>query len=172
MIKSKISLLTGLTCRLRGCLNVNCLQQLYFTLVYPHLLQCCATKPSSTLFITQKKLLRVRSFRRRCDHRQDIFIYLRLLKLQDIIYLQNNLFVRRSLHSLSIDSGVKAMPAVLPGGPVTYQHHCAGHHMPSRVSYQQELKSGMTTRHLKTDKNVRLFNSELIRRLSSTSENL
>ena len=62
MLISKISLLTGLIYRLRYFLNVDCLRQIYHSLIYPHFLYCSVIWGRAyktyidNLFVTQKNL--------------------------------------------------------------------------------------------------------------------
>ena len=63
-----------------------------------------------SLFVTQKKLLRIMSFKNRYDHTNPIFIDLKMLKLPDIIHLHTLLFVHKSVYSLPIDIGFTPMP--------------------------------------------------------------
>lgn len=116
MVKSKVALLTGVIYRLRDCLNQNSLRQIYLSLIYPHLLYCCAIWGGAyntfidSLIISQKKLLRVMFFKDRYAHTNCIFRDFRLLKLPDIIYLQTNLFVHKALHSFPVYPGFTVMP--------------------------------------------------------------
>lgn len=102
IIKSKVSVLTGIIFRIRNCLNSKCLRQIYYTLVYPHLTYCCGIWGGAyctlinNLFITQKKLLRLMYFKGRYDHTNSIFKDAGLLKVPDIINLQTSLFVHKS----------------------------------------------------------------------------
>lgn len=101
MVKSKVSLLTGVIYRLRKCFNVNCLRQLYFTQVCPHLLYCSVIMGRHLQnlhrhFITQRKLTyHVKTSK--------------LLKLPDNKQLQTNIFVHKSLHSYDTEFGFIAM---------------------------------------------------------------
>ena len=115
-VKSKVSVLTGIIYRLRDYVSINCLRQIYLSLIYPHLLYCSATWGGAyttlidSLYTTQKKLLRVMCFKKPYDHTACLFKNLNLLKLPDIITLQTNLFVHKSFHSFPIDTGFNCMP--------------------------------------------------------------
>lgn len=110
-VKSKVALLTGIIYRLRSLLTVNCLKQIYYTLIYPHLLYCSALWGGAyktyvdSLFVTQKKLLRIMFYKGRFEHTHNIFVESMLLKLHDVIHLQTNLFVHKFVHSLNLDHG-------------------------------------------------------------------
>ena len=111
IIKSKLSILTGIIYRIRSHLNSSCLRLIYFTLVYPHLTYCSAIWGGAystyidNLFLAQKKLLRVMYCKGRYDHTSSIFKDNRFLKLNDIINLHTNCFVHKALHCPTLDLG-------------------------------------------------------------------
>lgn len=117
-IKSKVAVLTGIIYSLRNFLNINCTRQIYYALIYPHLLYCSAIWGGASetliheLFIMQKKLMRIMLFKKTFDHTNSIFRDQRLLKLRDTIFLQTILFVHKSLHSFPIDTGCTLLPSV------------------------------------------------------------
>ena len=116
LLQSKISILTGIMYRIRNYVNMDCLRQIYQTLIHPHLLYCTAIWGGAyktyldSLFITQKKLMRIMSFKNRYDHTNDIYRDLRVLKLPDILYLQTMIFVHKSIHSIPVEPGFTLMP--------------------------------------------------------------
>ncbi len=98
-VKSKLSLLSGTIYRLKNHLTLNCLVQVYFALIYPHLMYCSAIWGGAnstlihSLFVTQKKLFRVMFCKTRYAHTHCIFRDNRLLKVSGIIHVQSTLFV-------------------------------------------------------------------------------
>ena len=58
---------------------------------------------TDSLFIQQKKLIRIMSHSHRYDHTHPLFTTLNLLKLPDIIYLQTCLFVYGALHCFPVN---------------------------------------------------------------------
>ena len=83
------------------------------SLAYPHFLYGAVIWGGTyntyldNLFITQKKLLRVMSKSHRYAHTDPLFKQFNLLKLNDIITLQTQLFVYKSLHVNKIESDFK-----------------------------------------------------------------
>ena len=115
-IKGKLSKLTGIMYRVRKHLNKNALRQIYLSLAYPYLLYCTAIWGGAyktfieSLFVAQKKLLRIMYHRRPYDHTNVIFQEEKLLKLKDIIALQTGLFVYRSMNVYAVDVGFQELP--------------------------------------------------------------
>lgn len=114
-IKCKISKITGIIYKIKNLCDEACLKNIYFTLEYPYFLYCssvwggaCKTYINS-LFISQKKLIRILSNNNLYDHTNPIFSRLNLLKLQDIIQYQTATFVYRSLNTYKINTGFHAM---------------------------------------------------------------
>ena len=111
MIKSKLSILTGIIYAIHSYLNSSCFRLIYFTLVYPHLTYCSAIWGGAystyidNLFLAQKKLLRVMYGKGRYDHTSSIFKDNRFFKLTDIINLHTNCFVHKALHYPTLDLG-------------------------------------------------------------------
>ena len=104
-INIKISKLIGVLHKIRNSLTTECLRQIYLSLIYPYFLYCsavwegtCSTYINS-LFVTPKKLLRVMTCNHRFAHTDPLFKELKLLKLQDILYLQTCIFVHKAINS-------------------------------------------------------------------------
>lgn len=57
----------------------------------------------NSLFVEQKKLLRIMSYRYRYDHTHPLFVNYRLLKLPDIVHLQTSIFVFKNIHSCPVN---------------------------------------------------------------------
>ena len=97
--------------RIRDYLDHDTIKQVYLSLAYPHLLYCCAqwggtfSTYTDSLFVEQKKLLRIMFHRQSYDHTHPLFTSYNLLKLNDItrIYLQTCLFVHSALYSSPVD---------------------------------------------------------------------
>lgn len=110
-VKTKISKLMGVMYKIRHLLNSACLKQVYYSLVYPHLLYCSALWGGAyrtyldTILISQKKILRCMYFKQFNDHTSPLFLENNILKLDDIILLQTMLFVHGALHSHPVNSG-------------------------------------------------------------------
>ena len=108
-IKTKISKITGIIYRIRENIHEDSLKQIYFSLAYPHIIYCCAIWGGAfktyidSLFIAQKKILRVTYHRQRYDHTHPIFRDQKLLKLSDIIDLQTLSFVHGALTTFPIN---------------------------------------------------------------------
>ena len=115
-LKTKLSKITGIVFRIRDKVNKECLRQIYFALVYPHLLYCSAVWGGAyktdldALFIAQKKILRVMNYKGRYEHTNILFNRYNLLKLYDILDLQAALFVYKSLNYYSMDTGFQPLP--------------------------------------------------------------
>ena len=110
-VKNKISKLTGVIYKVRNQITSECLKQIYLSLAYPHLLYCSALWGGAyrtfieTIFISQKKLIRVMYFKGATDHTSPLFSQNKLLKFEDIISLQTLLFVHSAVNSRSSDIG-------------------------------------------------------------------
>lgn len=115
-IQTKVSLLTGVMYKIRSYLNENSLRQLYFTLIYPYFYYCSAIwggaykTYADSLFVTQKKLLRIMYFKNRYEHTHCLFKESRILKLHDVIYLQTSLFVHKALYTCTLYHGYTPLP--------------------------------------------------------------
>ena len=92
----RISKLTGIFFKLRNTITKECLQQLYLSVVYPHLLYCASIWGGAfhtyldKVSISQKKLIRIITFNHRYAHTDP---------LHDILAMQTYLFVYKSLNS-------------------------------------------------------------------------
>lgn len=101
--KIKISKLTGMFYRIREYLNQDNIKLIYSSLAYPHFLYCAAIWGGAyqthiqSLFVTQKKLIRVMFNCHRYYHTNPIFSHHKILKVPDIIQLQTLLFVFNAL---------------------------------------------------------------------------
>lgn len=115
-VKTKISRVTGLLYKIRNCLNIDTLKNIYYSLAYVHLIYCCSVWGGayktiiSELFITQKKLIRVMFSRPRYDHTAPLFSEYKLLPLNEIIHLQTCLFVYRALHVYPVNCKFETVP--------------------------------------------------------------
>lgn len=108
-LRTKVCQVSGILYRIRDYIPIDCLRQIYLSIVYPHLLYCCAIWGGSnktqldSLFISQKKIIRIMSFRHSYEHTNPLFTNLKLLKLNEIIHLQTMLFVYKSLNSCPLN---------------------------------------------------------------------
>ena len=108
---AKLCKLIGIFHKIRNSIPPDCLRLIYFSLAYPHLIYCAAIWGSAfstalnSLFITQKKMLRVMSSSHRYAHTDPLFKNFRLLKSDEIITLQTHLFVHKTLHTHQLDYG-------------------------------------------------------------------
>ena len=95
--------------KVRNYLTSNCLKTVYLSLAYPHFLYGSVIWGGTfhtylnNLFVTQKKMLRVMACRDRYAHTDPLFKHFGLLKLFDIIALQTNIFVYKSLYVTEIE---------------------------------------------------------------------
>lgn len=102
-IKTKLSKFTGIIYRIRAYLNQENIKLVYSSLVYPSLLYCSAVwggayqTYTQSLFITQKKLLRIMFNCNPYEHTNPYFQQHKILKVHDIIHLQTCLFVYTNL---------------------------------------------------------------------------
>lgn len=98
-ISSKISRSIGILSKIRHYLNINTLKQLYYSLIYPHLIYGLIiwgnTYKTNTkaLTILQKKALRIMTFSKFDEHTNPIFIHLSILKFPDLITFQTAFFM-------------------------------------------------------------------------------
>ncbi len=105
----KISQITGVIYRIRENMGIDSLKLIYFSLIYPYLLYgaaiwggACKTYINS-LFVSQKKVLRIMNHKGRYDHTNSLFHQHNMLKLSDVIELQTGLFVYNALNIFSVD---------------------------------------------------------------------
>lgn len=108
-ITTKISKLVGVLYKIRNSVTNDCLREIYISLAYPHFLYCSTIWGGTfntfldSLFITQKKLMRVMSNSQRYAHTDPLFKNYKLLKVNDIIKLQTLLFIHKALYSHEVD---------------------------------------------------------------------
>ena len=108
---TKISKLIGVLYKVRNYITIDCLKSIYFSLGYPHFLFGSViwggsfTTYLDSLFLMQKKLLRVMTSSDRYAHTDPLFKNLNLLKLSDIITLQTHVFVYKALHLHNVNFG-------------------------------------------------------------------
>ena len=109
-VKSKIAKLTGVLYKIRNLCDLTTLKLIYYSLAYPHFIYCSAIWGGAnktdidSLFLQQKKLIRVITLSNKYTHTNPLFIDLQLLKTQDIITYQTLLFVYKSLNNLHADN--------------------------------------------------------------------
>ena len=174
-VKTKVSLLTGVIFRLRNCISTNCLRQIYLSLIYPHMLYCCAIWGGTyktlidSLYITQKKLLRIMSFKRKYDHTNHLYRDFRILKLPDIIQLQTNLFVHKSIHTYPTDTGFKSLTHNITS---RRQHRlrlplCRTSHAQQSILFRGSRNWNNLPNNLVSDNNINSFKSILINNMFS-----
>lgn len=91
----------------RNSLNNQSLKLIYQSLVYPTLTYCCViwgkapNKYINSIFIAQKKIIRIIKFKNRCAHTNIDFLQLNILKFHDIIKYFALVFVYKSLNNIS-----------------------------------------------------------------------
>lgn len=100
----RISQVTGVIYRIRNNVTKDSLKLIYYSTVYPVLLYCSAVWGGAfktlidQLFVAQKKVIRVMSYKSKYEHTNPLFCDYKLLKLPDLILLQTCLFVFKALH--------------------------------------------------------------------------
>ena len=115
-VKLKVSKLTGVIFKIRDFMSVDSLKLIYSSLIYPYFLYGtaiwggCYETDLDSLFITQKKLIRIMTYSSRFAHTTPLFQNLRLLKLKDIIRLQTNIFVFNAMYMFSSNCGFQYTP--------------------------------------------------------------
>ena len=87
--------------------------------------------------IAQKKLIRIMFHKQRYARTNPLFDQYKLLKFQDIVYLQTCLFVYKALHIYPIGNDyIYISPTILiPEGPEISDSHNAGQHMHNKTSF-------------------------------------
>ena len=89
----------GLLSKIRHFASQNILVNLYYSLIYPSLtyglITWGNTYPTTikSLFVLQKKALRLISFSSFKDHSNPLFLRYKILKFPDIVFLHNAVFV-------------------------------------------------------------------------------
>lgn len=112
---NKVSKLSGLIYKIRNLLDIQCLKQIYFSLIYPYFIYCCSVWGGAyatyidKLFLAQKKLIRIITHNNKFDHTSPLFKDLKLLKVNDIIVFQTLTFVYRSLNMYTVDTGFQTL---------------------------------------------------------------
>ena len=105
-IKNLVSKFIGVIYRIRNTLDNENIKLIYNSLVYPHLTYCSAIwggayhTSINSLFITQKKLIRVMFHGQRYDHTNPYFSEHKILTVPHSIHLQTILFVYNSIKNL------------------------------------------------------------------------
>ena len=98
-IKSKVSKSIGMLNCARRNLNQNTLRKLYFAFVYPYfnycidVWGCCGRQQFQSLFILQKRAIRIISGVSRRAHTEPLFISLDILPLESVYILATSLFM-------------------------------------------------------------------------------
>ena len=98
-LSKKISRGIGIISKLRHYVNKSILVQLYYSLIYPFLtygLIIWGNTYKTTLeplIILQKKVIRIMNFSNYNDHTSPLFTYLNIMKLPDVIYYHNCIFL-------------------------------------------------------------------------------
>ena len=89
----KIAPTVGILCKIRHLVPFYILRQLYYSLIYPHLLYCIeawgSTYPThiKPLVLLQKKIIRIITFSPWQAHTSELFIATKILPLQKILFL-------------------------------------------------------------------------------------
>ena len=181
MLKSKMSILTGIVHRIRGCLNIDSIRQIYLSLIYPHLIYCCSLWGGACntflnkIFVAQKKLLRVMSYKHRYDHTHTIFKNLRLLKFPDILQLQTYLFVHKSIYSFPVKCGFTATPRSAMTLRRTHDlllPRCRTSHAKHSVLSRGTKAWNDLPNDLKLQDNVNSFKCQLIKRIYTSYDKM
>ena len=112
-ISKKIKRSVGILSKIRHYVPLAILSQLYYTLIFPYLSYAATTWGNTylttlkPLTILQKKAVRLICFAEFNEHSSPLFFKLGILKLSDVIFLQNALF----MHDYHTD----ALPSVFQG---------------------------------------------------------
>lgn len=99
MIKSKIAKGMGILCKAKKTFHISTLTTLYYSIIYPHLTYCIEVWGNSakvylnSLFVMQKKIIRIIKSAGYTAHTDPIFSELKLLRLSDIYTLYIMTFV-------------------------------------------------------------------------------
>ena len=80
--------------KIRHFVDISICINLYYVLIYG-LIVWDNTYPSTikSLFLLQKKVIRLTTFSGYYDHTNPVFIQLKIIKFKDLVYLQNAIFV-------------------------------------------------------------------------------
>ena len=101
--QNKISKCGGMITQVRHCLSREALIQLYYSLVYPHLIYCntvwggAGKQCSKKLFTSQKKIIRKILFLKKYAHTNTSYISLNVLKYNEIKDYCSAVFVYKML---------------------------------------------------------------------------
>ena len=126
-VKTKVSKNVAVLYKARRYFNVNAMRMLYCSLVLPYLLYCLEVWGNNyktnliSLYVLQKKAVRLISGASRLDHTNSIFINFSLIKLFDLIDL-NNLLVMYRAYSCSLPDNIQKCFSLDKN--VTYQTRC------------------------------------------------
>ena len=146
-LKVKMSKITGVIYKVRDSLNISSLKQIYYSLVYPHLIYCAAiwTGANKTnlnvLELAQKRILRIINYKSYNDHTSPLFKEHNMLKFIDIMHLQTCVFVYKDLNGMS-PSSVSCFSRLshgvnTRGGRTTLAlPQCRTSHAQSRLAYR------------------------------------
>ena len=105
-IQSKLSKVCGIIYSLRNKWSRKISRIIYLSLALSYLNYCtsiwsaCNKTLLESLFVTQKKIIRVIMKKRRIEPSSPLFKRLNVLKLQDIIHLNNASFVYKSINNI------------------------------------------------------------------------
>ena len=98
-ISKKIKRNIGILSKIRHYVNLKTLTKLYYSLIYPFLIYGITMwgntyESTLTPIITlQKQVLRIITFRNYNDHSNPLFKALEIIKFEDVIFLQNAIFM-------------------------------------------------------------------------------
>ena len=107
-VQSKLSSVCGILYRLRNKLTRSLSRTIYLSLAYSYLSYCnciwssCTKTVSHSLFVTQKKIIRIIMKKRRWEPSTPLFKQLNVLKLSDINNLNTATFVFKAINELMI----------------------------------------------------------------------
>ena len=105
-VKSKISKCVGIVIKARSCLSRKCLLDLYHSFAYPYLIYCveiwghAGDRLLHTLFLVQKKIVRIITFSAFLAHTAPIFLNLRLLPLNKIVLHRSSVFMFKLINNM------------------------------------------------------------------------
>ena len=99
LISKKIKRSIGMLCKARHYVNIDILTNLYYCLIYPYLIYGIVTwghtyeSTTNSLFILQKKALRLITFSTFSAHTNSIFHSLKIIKFPDLVFLHTALLM-------------------------------------------------------------------------------
>ena len=112
---NKISKCGGIITQVRHCLTREALKQLYYSLVYPHLMYCntvwggVGSQCSKKLFTSQKKIIRKIHFLKKYDHTNAAYVSLNVLKYNEIKDYCSAVYVYKMLGNPNNDMFIQRM---------------------------------------------------------------